>query len=265
MQPPARAEARRPLRPGQVGGLARGWSAWLTRGREERVGFWLGRTLLVREAGVLMRSLWPLNAAVAAVLLGLGADQFADPLRETEPRLVALPIFAVYLIALAAPAILYNLSFSRESEACWVLRAAPLARPAGLVRGLGKAVMLLIIAPLCGLLAVVAVVRWHDPLAAVLHAVLAGLLSWLLALAAIGLGLIRYPFALPPARGGTMGALAVPLLILSSLLLPVAALHMRFAASPYFWLAALVLGLAAAPFLSRWAEARFVRSGRVEA
>jgi hypothetical protein len=257
--PPARARPMPADRVGQVGGRR---MSWLVGRSEERVGFWLCRTLLAREPGLRLRCLWPLNMAAAVVVLGLLTGQFANPLPQRDPRLIVLPITAVYLVALAVPVVVHNLAFSRDHPASWLLVAAPLEQPAGVARGVCKAVMALVVAPLCVLLGAVMTVAWADPLAALLHAGLAWALAWPLALLTLWLVIPDLPFALPQARGGTLGPLAVPLAVLGSGAMLWAALHCLFADSPWFWAASLALCLAACRPLRRQADRRLNRLWR---
>ena len=55
----------RPMPADRVGRVGGRLTAWLVPRPEERVGFWLCRTLLAREPGLRLRCLWPLNMAAA--------------------------------------------------------------------------------------------------------------------------------------------------------------------------------------------------------
>jgi hypothetical protein len=113
-----------------------------------------------------------------------------------------------------------------------------------------------LVTPLCLLLGVIDLVMWGDPVSAVLHAGLAWLLSWPLALAGLWLLAPSQPFALPYARGASLGIPPLPLAGLSVALLTAAGLHFWLAASPYFWLGSLVVCGAAAHWLGRRADER---------
>src|SRR5439155_608997 len=139
-----------------------------------------------------------------------------------------------YLVPLAVPPLVHNLSFSRENEAFWLLAGAPLARPARLARGVCKAVQLLLVTPVCLPLGIVAAWAWHDPVAALLHTGLAWLLSWALALSSLWLVVRDYPFASPTVRGATTGPLTLPMALLGSVVMALAGLHLLFAESPWF-------------------------------
>lgn len=200
-----------------------------------------------------------MNMAVAIVIVGLAAGQFADPLRNDETRLIVLPVLSVYLIALAVPPMLYNLSFSRSFGAAWVLLTAPMERPAGLALGVCKAVVLRVAVPLCLLWAFVAVLVWRDVTSAVLHALLAAGLSWLMGLLALVLIVREPPLSCPAVLGGSIGPLALPMAGLSAGAMVAVALHCRFAASPLFWLIAGGLCVAVDWPLRRLAAARMAR------
>ena len=202
---PALASRRlRPMKPELVGGLDLAPPAsWMDT--EHRVGFWLGRRLLGREPNFTIRCLIPLNTAVAVMILGLATGQFANPLVERTPARVVLPILSVYLMVLAVPPIVYNLGFCRDSEASWVLRTAPLARPGRVGLGLCQGVLVWLLLPLCVLWCVVAGIAWRDPVSALLHGALAVSLAWPTALASLATVLDSPPLSRPPVRAGSSG------------------------------------------------------------
>jgi hypothetical protein len=259
MQVAPKPVASRPMRADRVGGLATGFDRFSIRGREQRIGYWLAKTMLARDAELLIRCLLPVNLPVAVVIVGLAAGQFADPLRTAELRLVVLPVLSVYLIALAVPPILYNLSFSRSFAASWALLTAPLDRPADLGLGMCKAAVFRFVVPLCAVWAVVAGLVWRDLTGALLHAALAGGLSWLAGLAALAVIVREPPLSCPPVLGGSIGPLALPMAALTSVTMIAVALHCRFASSPFFWLIAAIACFALDRLLRRLAEARMSR------
>lgn len=266
MQPIAVSYRVRPMPGEHIGTLKVGLLLpSLTRSAEERVGFWLCLTFLRRDGGLRMRCLWPLNLAIAVILLGLISGQFANPLVEGDPERVTLPILAVYLIALAVPPIIYNLTFTRDSEAAWVFRGAPLDRSPDMGRGTCKAVMVIIVTPLCLLFGIAAAVTWGYPLSAALHAALAWGLSWLLALTSLWLVVPDYPFSAPAARGGSFGPLAVPMAILSAVMMTFAGLHYLFASSPWFWAGAGLICVASVRPLAERADARLAQLWEAQA
>jgi hypothetical protein len=233
VQPAAVTGRARPMsgRVGQVGGHL----DKLIRRREERIGFWLCRTLLARETGLKLRCLWPLNMAAAVVIVGLVSGQFANPLRERDLESIALPALAVFLLPVAVPGIVYNLCSSREHQAVWLLLGAPLEEPAAVARGMCKAVVGLVMAPACVLLGLLTGFLWQDPLAGLLHAGLAWALCWPLALVALWLVTPDVPFSLPPVYGGALGRLGVPLALLNANVVLGTALHCLWAGSLWYW------------------------------
>ena len=259
MQGASRRVKSRRMPADQVGGLAMplGW-LWI-RGSEERAGYWLGKTMLARDSELTIRCLLPMNMAVAIVIVGLAAGQFADPLRNDEMRLIVLPVLSVYLIALAVPPMLYNLSFSRSFAAAWVLLTAPMERPEGLAIGVCKAVVLRVAVPLSLLWGFVAVLVWRDITSAVLHTLLAAGLSWLLGLLALVLIVRDPPLSCPAVLGGSIGPLALPMAGLSACAMVAVALHCRFGGSPLFWLFAGGLWVVVDRPLRRLAAARMAR------
>ncbi len=263
LQPPVSLTGRRPMRPERVGGLTGGWSSWIVRPGEERIGYWLARTLLARDLSLRMRCLWPFSLVVVVTGLGLATGQFANPLEERDSYRITLSILAFYLVALALPPLIHNLTFSRESEAFWLLAGAPLARPARLARGVCKAVMLLLVTPVCLLLATVAAWAWNDPLAALLHAALAWLLSWLLSLSSLWLVVRDYPFSCATIRGTAAGPVTVPMALLGTAVMALAWLHLLFAASPWFWAGACLACLMACWPLGQCADKRLARLWRL--
>jgi hypothetical protein len=244
----------------RIGTLRRSLWSWIAPGREERIGFWLGITLFQRDAGLRMRCLFPFNMPVAALALGWLTSQFADPVIERTAALIVLPILAVYLIALAVPQIVYQLAFSRESDAGgWLFSTAPLAHPEGIARGLCKAVHAVTITPLCIAFGIVAAISWSDPVSAGLHAGLAWLLSWPMALASLGLVIPSFPLTRPLSRGDSLGPIALPLAAFSAAVMPVGALHYYYAGTIWFWVCAAAACAAALPFAGRCADRRMRR------
>ncbi|MBI1247768.1 hypothetical protein GC197_07950 [bacterium] len=256
MQPLTVHVRHRPMKSGRLGGLAYGPGSRLTFGPEQRVGFWLCGRLLWRDGSLRMRSLLPFSMPLAAVGLGIFTSQFANPMHEHDPALVTLPILAVYLIGLSVPHLIYNLTFNDDHEAAWILRSTPMQQPVGLGLGVCKAVMFWLITPTCVAFAAVSSWYWNDPLAGILHASLAWLLAWVMALAALWLAIPDLPFSRPPDRGGSTGPVLASLL-LSCFAFQWGGLHYFFAASIWFWIASVAVALLLMIPLSKKADARF--------
>jgi hypothetical protein len=262
MQPLA-VKGRVIVRPvGQMGSLAGAWTGWLLSGPEERVGFWLCRTLLIREPGLLFQSLFSFYLVVAIFIVGVGTAKFANPLVERSQELIVSPIFALFSIALGVPPMLRQLTVSRDYQASWIYHVAPLRQPAGLLRGLAKGAMLMVVTPLCVAFGVAVAILWNDPLSGLLHAALAWLLSWGMALAALAFILRDPPFSTPFIRGGTLGPIAVPLALMFVVLSPLAGLHVLFADQLAYWFGAAIGCVVAIVALNRIVDAKWATAGR---
>jgi hypothetical protein len=261
LHPATTAAFVRNMPPERVGGLGGTWSGWLTTGPEERAGFWLCRTMLRRDPDLVMRSLTSLALPVVAVLFGLWTGQFGNPCVERDPARSGLSVLAVYLTALAVPALLYQVTFCRDGGGLWLWSAVPLQRPAGLARGAARAVFVLAVTPCCLLLGGVAAWAWGDPLAAAGHALLAGLLAWVAGQAALWLLVPDLPFSRSPLRGGALGLPPLPVLAIGSTAAFVGGLHLLFAGRPEFWVGVAVAGLAGGVWLRRRAQRRLDRLG----
>ena len=238
----------RPMAPGQIGGL----SGWLGRTSEERVGYWMCLTFLRRDGGLAMRCLLAFNLALVALVAGVAIGPFGNPCRDADTAENLLAVMAVFLIPMAAPALIHNLTYARDSAGGWLLRAAPVADPLGLVLGSVRAVYFWVVLPLCLLMGTTAAAIWNDPLAGVLHAALAAGLTWLVLLASLWLVSRAWPFSLPPARGSALALPPLPTFALSVALLTVAGVHALLAQFPLYWLAI----FAAMPLIGWWLRGR---------
>jgi hypothetical protein len=246
MQPAVQRFRERPMPAGQLGRVGGRLTRWLCPTPGQQVGYALTGTLLSCDGDLRVRTGLAGSAAVAVVLLGLGTGQFANPLQSRDLAQITLPVTAIYLLALAVPAMVYNLCFCRDYEAAWLILSAPCdAADFGL--GVCKAVMVRYVVPLAAAYGLIAAVWWADPLAAILHASLAVGLAWVMALAALWLVVPDLPLTLPTARGASIGPVALPLAIFSLALFTIAGFHIILAATWGFWA---VLGLATA--VSAW-------------
>jgi hypothetical protein len=262
MHPTPRMRQVRPMPPEQVGGLGHVRGSWLVRGPGERIGYWMCLAMLRRDPDLLMRSLLSFALAVTAVLVGVLSDQFANPCATREASRIGLPILSVYLIALAVPTLIHNLTFCRDSAGSWLWWTSPLEEPAALARGACKAVGLWVITPCCLLLGVAAGLAWGDPLAALLHAGLAWVLAWLAALASLWLIVPALPFSRKPLRGGSLGLPPLPLFAIGSVATLLGTLHLLFADQPAFWIGAALVLLPAGVVVRRRAERHLTRLAR---
>lgn len=219
----------------QLGGLS-GWgSRWLSRGAEERAGFWLAISFLRRDGGLATRCLFAFSFAVVPAVVGILAGQFGNPLRESDPAQTVLPLLAFFALPLAAPALVYNLTYCRDSAGGWLLRAAPVARPWAVTRGACLAVLVWVATPLCVLLGVTAGLVWRDPLSAVLHAGLAWGLTWAALRLSPRLLPPMLPFSLPPARGAALRLPPPAVAIVGMALSTLAAAHALWGRSAWYW------------------------------
>lgn len=238
MQPVRASVRERVMSASDVGSLGFNRLGRRLLSREVRVGFWLTVQTLLDNAAHRMRCLYPLNLAVAVVLVGFLSGQFENPLQNENASQTALPILSVYLLVLAAPVIVLNLSFSEWHASSWILRSAPLADPYGVSLGGAIVVQLMIVTPACLLLGVGMGLAWGDPLAAALHAGLAWTGSWLAAVAALWFVVPDLPLSQPASRGSSLGSAVIPLAGFSCVASFVGGLHFVFARSSVFWGAA---------------------------
>ncbi|MCR4414610.1 MAG: hypothetical protein NUV77_19510 [Thermoguttaceae bacterium] len=255
MQPGAPAWRRAVLRPlPRPGDLAGPIVRRLTRAGEERVAYWLCTAMLRRDYQLRMRS-WPaFGVALAAVVLGLATGQLGDPMKE-HSGVCVLSLAALYLLTVPVPTILYNLNFSRDHQASWVLLSAPIGDRVAFAEGMRKAVTYGVVLPVLVGLGIVFAVCWRDPLDAAEN-VLAGWLAILAAGHASQIGVLRgLPFAAPAARGETMGPIAMFAALVSGTAMSLVGLH--YLASQRFWtFAAYLGGLAVAVLALRAAASR---------
>jgi hypothetical protein len=239
-----------------VGGLSGRIAAFVCRNRAERAGFWLCRTMLARDAGLRMRCLYALNTVLAVVILGLATGQFADPVAVPGSTLALLPVLAVYLTCLAVPVAVYNLTFVRDSDAAWLLLTSPTEPPEGVARGVCKGVQVCVMTPVCLVLLIAEVWAWQSPLSALLHAGLAWALCWPMALAALWVAVPALPLTRDPARGGSIGPIAIPMAAFSAVAMTIGGLHYQWAGQVWFWCGAFAVCGASVWWLGRCADRR---------
>ena len=227
--------------------------------REVRIGFWLTTRAMFDNASHRMRCLYPLNVAVAVVLVGFLSGQFENPLQPNEASVIAFPILSVYVLAMAVPVIVLNLSFSEWHGSSWVLRSAPLGNPYGVSLGAALVVQILIATPACLALGVSMGLAWGDPLSALLHAGLAWIGCWLAALAALLFVVPDLPLSQPAARGSSLGTAVISLAGISCVASFAGGLHFLFGRSPIFWGLAFVLCVVSSFLVSSQARRRINR------
>jgi hypothetical protein len=247
------------LRPmASPGGLP---AVWLADGPEERVGYWLGLTFLWRDAALTLRCLFAFQLALVIGIVGIATRQFANPMSDDDPTRTALTLLSLFLVPLAAPNLVFNLSYCRDSGGGWLLRAAPVARPVALAAGACKAVFVWVVTPLCVALGLAAGWAWGDALSAALHAGLTWGLTWVFVLASLWLVSPALPFTLPPARGGALALPLLPMLALGGVATALGLIHAKAAIYPAYWVAAFALLPVAGWLVARQAERRLAHLG----
>lgn len=235
MQPVRSSTRERAMAESDIGGLGFSPLGRKLMKREVRVGFWLTTRAMLDNASHRMRCLYPLNVAIAVVLVGFLSGQFENPLQQNDASVIAFPILSVYVLAMAIPVIVLNLSFSEWHGSSWMLRSAPLGDPFGVSLGGAIVVQMLIATPACLVLGISMGVAWGDPVSALLHASLAWVGCWLAALAALWFVVPDLPLSQPAARGSSLGTAVVPLAGISCVASFAGGLHFLFGRSPVFW------------------------------
>jgi hypothetical protein len=238
----------RPMTPSRIGSLR----GWLGRTREERIGYWLCLTFLGRDAGLAMRCAMTFNLAAIALVVGAVHGPFDNPFREGEPLDSLFATMAVFLVPAAAPLLVHNLTYARDSAGGWLLRSAPVANPLGLALGCVKAIFAWMALPLCIVLGTTMSVVWQDPLAGILHALLAAGWMWLMLLASLWLVARAWPFSLPRSRGSSLAIPPLPTIGLGIVICTLASVHALLARFPAYWIAS----FAAMPVLAWWLRGR---------
>jgi hypothetical protein len=242
---PVQLAAARVLPPDRIGHANPGLGPLLS-GPAERAGFWMALRQLGRDGTLKVRVLLPLNTPLALLVLGIVTDQFEPPALNGAS---VLPLVAVYGVVVALAPVVYQLRITDSPEASWIFRLAPLPRPAELTLGAAKAVQLVVVLPISVGLGLVLAWQWGQPLSAALHALFAWVLAWPFAL----LGLLLLPAGLPfsqtEARGGSIGPLAVPMAMLTSLAGLVGVAHAASGGHPAFLIGAILVAIPASLLL----------------
>lgn len=209
----------------------------MCRNPEARTGFWLAMTFLRRDGNLAIRCLYAFSFAVIPTGVGIASGQFGDPRHETDAALMVFPLLAFFTLPMAAPSLVYHLTYCRDSSGGWILRVAPVARPTALVWGACTAALVWVVTPLCVLLGIAAGFAWNDPLSGFLHGALAWALTWASLKAALWLLPPQLPFSVPPARGLSLRVPPLPVAAIGLVLGAVATAHALCARYPAYWVA----------------------------
>lgn len=195
----------------------------IARSREEATALWMCLTMFRRDPDVKMRNAPALGMVVASVVLGAFGGHLGNPFVPGSE--IALSMVSVYLLVSTIPVMVHNFAFSRDHEAAWLLRSAPLKRLDHFAGGVRKAVMMLLVLPfLLGMFVTFAIV-WKNPAHAAAHCAI----GWLTALCVSHLSMMtvgrRFPGSRPLARGESIGPIGIPLAGVSCLLAGLGAAH----------------------------------------
>lgn len=227
-----------------------------TRPGTHRTSFWLAWTFLRRDPSLRMRCWTTQAVAVAVILMGMLTGKLVDPFVD-HGKDAMLTLACLYLPPMALPQILYQLNFSKDHQASWILILAPIDDRVAFVNGLARAITLQFIVPL--LLALFLVLTWQWKNAA--HALACTVAS---AIAVAGIlwascaGVLRrVPFSDPLSRGESFGPIALFAGVSGSVLTGLgfchfALLQIRFG----FWIHLAVLVVAAG--VTRVLSVRFI-------
>jgi hypothetical protein len=160
--------------------------------------------MLRRDPDLRSRTLPAFATMLAFLAVGLVLKELGDPFGPHPERAIC-SIAVVQLGVLAAPTILHNMRFCRDSSASWLLQTAPQSSPLACSAAMRLAACYGILLPVFGLLWLGFSLLWQAPLHAAAHCAV----GWLGALIASHLTLwgMRYPlpFSQPAARGAVTG------------------------------------------------------------
>lgn len=218
-------------------GIGYWWSSLLnrrmTRSVDERIGFWITRTMLSRDHDFRMR-IWPtFGITIAFFGIGLYTGELVDPLVE-RGRNAALTISAIYSLSLPLPAIFHALQFSKHHESAWILSVAPIRDPALFARGVDKAILLLIMFPFLCLVLIVLATTWSSMASVVLHTLAASLLVAQSTYLTSAIAFRVIPFSRPLGRGEMLGSIAPLLATTGTYAMTMGGIH-YLATSNYIW------------------------------
>jgi hypothetical protein len=189
------------------GTLHAGLLRLMVRSRGAAAGAWLTRALLFRDAELQMRTWTPLGVPAGAALLAIITGAVGDPMREQTVASLA-PLAVVALLASALPAVLFNLRFTRDFEAAWILQSAPMADPSRLTGGARRQALSIVFLPFMLLYFGLVGWSWHSPSHAAAEIAGAWLVIEVLACVAEPWSLGGGIFAAAPVVGASLGPMA---------------------------------------------------------
>lgn len=132
--------------------LTNALSSWLCRSKEERAFFRFASSMLTAEREFKLKVYPSLGFSLAFPFIFLLQALDDMSLRELGQTRWYL---SIYIGGLLIPTVLYMLRFSGSYKGAWVFRIAPLPNFAALHRGVAKAAMVRLLAPIVALLGVI--------------------------------------------------------------------------------------------------------------
>ncbi|HLG42291.1 MAG TPA: hypothetical protein VI643_02915, partial [Planctomycetota bacterium] len=208
-----RARADAPAGPRGVG--VRIWSRLLLTSGERRFFDFCSRQAL-RDRAVKMRAIPMALFPIIFLAWGLARGGLDNPF-EPGPAGDFGSTIVPFFILLGAVNLVFVMQSSEHHSASWILRAAPLMRPADAVLGWHKTVMYGLAAPLFALFAVVTAIAWKAPAEAMLNAAL----LFVLADAAVSISMIAlvrdFPFSRAVTRGEGLRVIGVYFILMAVL------------------------------------------------
>lgn len=247
-------------RPGDLfsGGLTYRFVNWfVSDSTDEKVGYWLTKTMLSRDHNFRMR-IWPtFGITIAFVGIGMFTGELVDPL-TARGQSVALTITAIYSLVLPLPTIFYSMRFSKFHQASWILSVAPIKDSAAFARGIEKAIILWVMLPFMLLMTLVLCGLWSDPVSIVLHLLAALILIFFSAYVSSGLIFRQIPFSQPLGRGEMVGPIAPLMALIGTIAMSLGTLH-YLATIQLSWFAGYVVLLFALTLAARAYTKRIIR------
>jgi hypothetical protein len=206
------------------------WARWLVSPGEWRFFRFCGMQAL-RDRAVKMRgipmALFPLLFLAWALARGTLDNPFEAAAGPVASATASFTFLVPFFVVLGAANLVFVMQTSEHHAAAWVFRAAPIERPAEVVRGWHSLILFGVAAPLLAVMGVASAIAWRAPAEAFLNAAL----FWLLADAAVSMSMLALVKDFPFARQATRGEGSRYLLIYFALMAAVGGLTaLQFAA-----------------------------------